>query len=157
MPLSAEERLRQVEDRLEIQDLRGRYCQLLDDRKWDDFVLLFTADGLFQGLDTVRGRANLRKFFGEQFPQMADDFYHFCSNGTIQVNGDAATGRISLQYLSVIKGASYVSAGHYDDTFARVDGRWLFASRILTFYFLSPLNEGWAGRPFPGRTKPEAK
>jgi hypothetical protein len=30
----------------------------------------------------------------------------------------------------------------------RQDGRWRFAARRLTFYFLAPLQEGWAGRPF---------
>lgn len=151
MPNSIEKRLRQVEDQLEIQQLRARYCHLLDDRKWDEFVLLFAEDGLFQGLEAVRGRADLREFFGVTFPQMAEDFYHFCSNGTAIIDGDEAKGRITLQYLSVINGESYVSAGHYDDTFVRVDGEWKFAARILTFYFLSPLSEGWAGRPFPGR------
>ena len=96
MPISVEERLKLVEDQLEIQQLRARYCHLIDDRKWDDFVLLFTEDGLFQGLDAVRGRADLRKFFGETFPAMAEDFYHFCCNGTVTVDGDTAKGRITL-------------------------------------------------------------
>jgi hypothetical protein len=51
-----------------------------------------------------------------------------------------------------VNGQSYVSAGHYDDTLVRVDGQWKFAVRLLTFYFLSPLSEGFAGRPFPGRS-----
>jgi hypothetical protein len=152
VPISVEERLKLVEDQLEIQQLRARYCHLMDDRKWDEFVLLFTEDGLFQGLEAVRGRANLREFFGVTFPAMAEDFYHFCSNGTVTVDGDNATGRITLQYLSVVGGQSYVSAGHYDDTLVRIDGQWKFAARILTFYFLSPLSAGWAGRPFPGRS-----
>ena len=148
MPISVEERLKLVEDQLEIQQVRARYCHFMDDRKWDDFVLLFTEDGLFQGLEAVRGRANLRKFFGETFPAMAEDFYHFCSNGTVTVDGDTAKGRITLQYLSVVNGQSYVSAGHYDDALVRVDGQWKFAARLLTFYFLSPLSEGWRGARF---------
>lgn len=146
-----EQRLQLVEDQLEIAQLRARYCHLLDERRWDEFVALFTADGVFEGLEAVSGHQALRAFFGERVPKLAEDFWHFCTNGTVEIDGDVATGRISMEYLSVTDGVSFVSAGHYDDVMRRVDGRWRFAARRITFYFLSPLSEGWAGRPFPGR------
>ncbi len=147
-----EERLKLVEDQLEIAQLRAHYCHLLDERRWDEFIALFTPDGVFEGLEAVCGHAALHAFFSERVPKLAEDFWHFCTNGTVEVDGDVATGRISMEYLSVTNGVSFVSAGHYDDVMHRVDGRWRFASRKITFYFLSPLSEGWAGRPFPGRT-----
>lgn len=143
-----EERLKLVEDQLEISQLRAHYCHLLDSRRWDEFVDLFTSDGVFEGLETVRGHDEIRAFFGERVPQLAEDFWHFCTNGTVEISGDTATGRISMEYLSVTKGISFASAGHYDDVLRRVDGRWRFASRTITFYFLSPLSEGWTGRRF---------
>lgn len=146
-----EERLRLVEDQLEIAQLRARYCHLLDESRWDEFVDLFTDDGVFEGLEAVSGRDELHAFFSQRVPKIAEDFWHFCTNGTIEVNGETATGRISMEYLSTTKGVSYISAGHYDDVLRHVDGRWRFASRKITFYFLTPLSEGWAGRPFPGR------
>jgi hypothetical protein len=148
--LTNEQRLRRIEDWQEITDLRGRYCHLLDEGKWPEFVDLFTPDGYFKGLAEARGRAELMTFFSERVPQMIEHFWHFCSNGTIELDGDHATGRISLDYLSLVKGVSYVSAGHYDDVFEHVDGRWRFKSRIITFYFLTPLEKGWAG--LPGRS-----
>jgi uncharacterized protein (TIGR02246 family) len=149
--MDLEARLRRVEDELEIAQLRARYCHLLDDRRWEEFVDLFTPDGEFVGLDRAQGRAGLLHFFSQVVPTLAEEFWHFCTNGTVEVQGDTATGRISLEYLSVVKGVSHVSAGHYDDVLRRVDGRWRFASRRITFYFLAPLSEGWAGRPFPRR------
>jgi hypothetical protein len=146
-----EDRLKFVEDQLEIAQLRAHYCHLLDERRWDEFIDLFTSDGVFEGLEAVRGRDAIYAFFSERVPKLAEDFWHFCTNGTVDVNGDVATGRISMEYLSVTNGVSYVSAGHYDDVMRRVNGRWRFASRKITFYFLAPLSEGWAGRPFPGR------
>ena len=64
-----------------------------------------------------------------------------------------ATGRVTLEYLSATDGVSYVSAGHYDDVMRKIGGQWRFASRKITFYYLSPLTQGWSGRPFPGRAK----
>lgn len=145
---SLEDRLRAVEDQLAIADLRARYCHLLDERRWPEFIALFTEDGVFEGLSAVRGRAALTTFFSQRVPAMTEEFWHFCSNGTVVLDGDRATGRISMEYLSVMKGVSYVSAGHYDDEMVKQDGVWRFASRRITFYFLAPLHEGWAGRPF---------
>ena len=145
---SIEERLRTVEDRQAIAELRARYCHLLDERRWPEFVDLFAEDGVFEGLSAVRGHKALMEFFGTRVPAMTEEFWHFCTNGTVDLDGDRATGRISLEYLSVVKGVSYVSAGHYDDEMVRVDGVWRFAARRITFYFLAPLSEGWAGRPF---------
>jgi hypothetical protein len=148
---SLEDRIQRIEDELAIGQLRARYCHLLDDRDWPAFIDLFTADGLFQGLEAVQGHAALMEFFSRRVPKLAQDFWHFCTNGTVEIDGDTARGRITLEYLSVSDGVSYVSAGHYDDVMVRQDGRWRFRSRIITFYYLAPLSRGWAGRPFPGR------
>jgi hypothetical protein len=148
---SLEQRIQRIEDELAIGQLRARYCHLLDDRDWPGFIDLFTADGVFQGLEAVRGHEALMEFFSQRVPKLAEEFWHFCTNGTVEIDGDTATGRITLEYLSVTGGVSYVSAGHYEDVMVRQDGRWRFRSRIITFYYLAPLSQGWAGRPFPGR------
>ena len=142
-----DERLQRVEDQLEIGQLRARYCHLLDEQRWDEFVDLFTEDGSFKGLAEVEGREALLAFFGKTVPTLGEGFWHFCTNGTVDLAGDTATGRISMEYLSVKDGVSYVSAGHYDDVLVRVGGRWKFRSRAITFYYFAPLSEGFVGRP----------
>jgi SnoaL-like domain len=145
--MTLEERLRRVEDELAIGQLRARYCHLLDDRDWPAFVDLFTEDGIFQGLKAVQGREALLQFFGTDFPKTTEAFWHFCTNATVEIDGDRATGRITLEYLSRIGGVSYAAAGHYDDVMVRVDSRWRFRSRVITFYFFGPLSDGWTGQP----------
>lgn len=145
--LTLEQRIRRIEDELEIGQLRARYCHLLDDRDWDAFIDLFTPDGSFIGLAEVKGRDDLMEFFSQTVPSLAEGFWHFCTNGTVELDGDRATGRISMEYLSVTKGVSFVSAGHYDDEMVRVDGRWKFKSRRITFYYYAPLSEGFVGGP----------
>ncbi|MBB1492318.1 nuclear transport factor 2 family protein [Paracoccus sp. MC1854] len=140
-------RLRAVEDRQAISELRAHYCHVLDARDWDALATLFTADGEFQGLAHVTGRDAIHRFFSTTVDRLAEGFWHFCTNATVQLDGDTATGRISMQYLSVKKGVSYVSAGHYDDELRREDGLWRFRKRQITFYYHAPLSEGFVGSP----------
>ena len=152
MTETLEARIQRIEDRSAISELRARYCHLLDDQDWDKFIALFTEDGAFSGLETVQGHGPLRAFF-ERFAAGTPDFWHFCTNETIAIDGDTATGRVTLEYLSATDGVSHVSAGHYDDVMRKTGGQWRFVSRRITFYYLSPLSQGWSGRPFPGRAK----
>lgn len=142
-----EQRLRRIEDELAIGQLRARYCHLLDDMRWPEFVDLFTEDGIFEGLSKATGHAELMQFFSIEVPKIAERFWHFCSNGTVDIQGETATGRISMEYLSVSAGVSYISAGHYDDVLQRVNGEWKFKSRKITFYFYSRLADGFTGTP----------
>ncbi|WP_138470193.1 nuclear transport factor 2 family protein [Poseidonocella sp. HB161398] len=144
---TVEERLQALEDRAEIAQLRAHYCHVLDHRDWPALAELFTADGEFQGLAHAKGRAEILHFFSKTVDPMAEGFWHFCTNPTVHLDGDRATGRISIQYLSQVSGTSYVSAGHYDDTLMREDGVWKFRKRQITFYYMAPLAEGFTGRP----------
>ncbi|MCP1198357.1 nuclear transport factor 2 family protein [Notoacmeibacter sp. MSK16QG-6] len=142
-----EERLDAIESWLAIGELRARYCHLLDDRNWDAFADLFTEDGEFDGLARVQGRAEIHRFFSTTVERLAEGFWHFCTNASIDLNGDEASGRISMQYLSVKNGTSFVSAGHYDDELVRSAGQWRFRRRRITFYYHAPLSEGFTGQP----------
>ena len=143
--MTLEERITRIEDELAIGQLRARYCHLLDDMQWPEFVDLFTPDGEFEGLSKVQGHAELMHFFSQDVPRIAERFWHFCTNGTVDINGHTATGRISMEYISITHGVSYVSAGHYDDVMVKEDGRWRFKSRKITFYFYSSMSEGFTG------------
>lgn len=142
-----ERRIQLLEDRAEIAQLRAHYCHVLDDRNWEELARLFTEDGEFQGLAHAVGRAEILHFFSQTVANIAEGFWHFCTNPTVHIDGDQATGRISMQYLSLKDGQSYVSAGHYDDTLQRVDGEWKFKKRQITFYYYSTLEKGFVGQP----------
>lgn len=142
-----ERRIAALEDRAAIAELRAQYCHVLDDRDWTALAGLFTGDGEFQGLAHVKGKDAVLRFFRDTVDGIAQGFWHFCTNPTVTLDGDTATGRISMQYLSVKNGVSYVSAGHYDDEFRREDGVWRFRRRRITFYYFAPLSEGFVGRP----------
>ncbi|WP_312871811.1 nuclear transport factor 2 family protein [Amycolatopsis acididurans] len=142
-----EARLRKLEDAHEIAQLRARYCQCLDDGRWDELASQFTENGAFIGLSTARGRDELRTFFAglQQGPLTA--WWHFSANETVTIEGDVATGETWLYQPCVVEGEAQVAAGRYRDRIERVGGRWLFAERHVTFFFWVPLAQGWA----PGR------
>jgi hypothetical protein len=143
-----EARIRRLEDIHEIGQLRARYCQFLDDGRWDELAELFTEDGTFAGVATARGRPALRTFFAELQKGPLSAWWHFSSNETVTVEGDRARGETWLDQPCVIEGQAHIAAGRYSDDMVRGgDGRWRFRERRVTFFWWGPLAEGWA----PGR------
>jgi hypothetical protein len=141
-------RLRRLEDAHAIGQLRARYCQCLDDGRWDELASLFTEDGAFIGLATARGRNELRGFFAGLWKGPLTAWWHFSANETIEVDGDTATGETWLFQPCVVHREAHVAAGRYRDRLTRQpEGGWLFAERAVSFFFWTPLADGWA----PGR------
>ncbi|MDQ0380488.1 nuclear transport factor 2 family protein [Amycolatopsis thermophila] len=138
-----EARIRRLEDVHEIGQLRARYCQYLDDGRWDQLADLFTEEGRFVGLSTASGRAELRTFFAGLQRGPLTAWWHFSANETVTVDGDVASGETWLYQPCVVEGEAHVAAGRYTDSLVRQDGRWLFAERKVTFFWWVPLAEGW--------------
>lgn len=143
-----EERLRRLEDLAEVQQLRARYCQHLDDGQWDALVDCFTPDGVFVGLSTAAGSAQLRTFFADLQAGSLSAWWHFSSNETLQLAGDRAYGTTWLLQPCVVNGESQLAAGRYTDEMVRCgDGRWRFSRRTVRFFWWADLHDGWdAGR-----------
>lgn len=152
--MDLEARVARLEDLHEIGQLRARYCQLLDDGRWDELVTLFTEDGSFVGLSTATGRSELRDFFAGLQEGPLQAWWHFSSNETIVLDPDLdgragrATGETWLHQPCVVDGRPHVAAGRYADRMRRCeDGRWRFEERKVSFFFWVPTDEAWA----PGR------
>lgn len=144
MSSDIEARLQRLEDLHELQQLRARYCQLLDDGRWEQLADLFTVDGAFVGLSTARGREGLISFFSGLQKGELSAWWHFSSNETLDLDGDSATGQTWLYQPCVVDGKAHVAAGRYTDQMVRgADGRWRFAERKVTFFWWVPADEGW--------------
>jgi hypothetical protein len=141
-------RLQRLEDLHALQQLRARYCQYLDDGRWEELAELFTDDGAFVGLSTARGRPELRTFFAGLQEGSLTSWWHFSSNETLDLDGDEATGQTWLLQPCVVEGQSQLAAGRYTDRMVGgVDGRWRFAERRVRFFWWADLQRGWdAGR-----------
>jgi hypothetical protein len=93
--MALEDRLRRLEDRAAIRELRHEYCYRIDDFDFDGFAALFTDDarvdfgpaGTYEGRDEVRQFA--REVVGEEYTFLA----HMVHNPIIDLDGETASGR----------------------------------------------------------------
>lgn len=142
-PGTVEQRLRRLEDIEEIRALDAAYCRLLDSADWPGLVELFTPDGEFAGLDTVRGRDALRDFFAGLAGGGLTAFWHHVGNHEITVDGDTARVRSALWQPCVQDGVPHVAAGRYHDELVRHGGRWHYRRKQVVFDYFAPLADGW--------------
>ena len=132
-----EARVKRLEDIHEIGQLRAKYCQYLDDGRWDLLAELFTEDGRFVGLSTATGRAELRTFFANlQNGHLSAWWPH--TNETVTIDGGAPRGDVAVP---TVRGRR--RSAHRRRSLFRFDGaperQWLFAERKVTFFWWAPL------------------
>lgn len=137
-----EQRLAVLADKDEIRELTARYCFAVADGDANAIVDMFTDDGVFmmRGKE-FRGRAGLQEMYDGAAVSPPRPFIQ---NHVIEVNGDDATGRCAVEIRLVVKEQAYTAAGHYFDTYRRVDGHWKFAARDFRVWHWVPLAKGWA-------------
>ena len=151
-----EAKVRELNDREAIRDLRYRYHEYVNEGKFADIANLFTEDGEldFGHLGRAKGRTELIAFFSPpaRLPHAGDReilpgisfVKQFIHNHVIHLQGDRGTGFAYLEAKPIYKGESFLVAARYDDEYVRQGGQWKFSKMSLTPYFMVPLREGWA-------------
>ena len=130
-------RLRQLEDRAEIERLLLDYGRHLDARDFAAYGRLFAEDGEWVGgFGTASGGpANIQAFMEKAMgtaPNTARN-YHLLTNFVITVTGDTATAWSRWAFVVPgPSGATIAQAGRYDDTLVRENGRWRFKRRTAS-------------------------
>ena len=118
-----------------IQRLQAAYADAVTRRDWPAVRLLFEPDAVVH-LDTrtrdplrLEGPDALVDFIDEAIRRFA--FFVFTIlNATVEVDGDAATGRVYLcEVRSDAEGTWSEAYGLYRDTYRRRDGAWRIAGR----------------------------
>ncbi len=138
-----EARLADLADREAIRELTSDYCQRVQRGDVEGVVELFCKDGSIEMGETVtRGREQLLSSYRDALAEMTPK--PFIHNHVIELDGDRARGVCSVEIRLVQAGRAYDAAGHYDDDYRKVDGRWRFARRVFVVYHWSPTTEGWA-------------
>jgi hypothetical protein len=146
------------ESLLELQALKSRYGELVDQRYSangvvDDATLERIADetaGLFTPDAVWDGGAGLGIATGQ--PAIAARLRaptlsfsrHLFVKPRLRVEGDRASGRWDLLCpCCLADGSAYWMCGFEDDEYVRTDGVWLHRSMRLTTLFMAPATEGW--------------
>ena len=140
--------LQSIADRVEIEALRGEFTDAAMMRDYDRLTSLFTPDGALRmphanielaGQEEIRG-------WGKRVPAVVDYFVQTTHPGTIQIDGDTASGRAYVSELIRLRdGSSHLNYAIYHDRYQRTRDGWKFTERAYEIRYLdiSPL----AGSP----------
>ena len=131
--MSIEARLKQVEDRIALQDVLTNYCNAVDSlRDMEGLLNCFTEDGVMDltgiHLPICVGHAGIRCFFMQVFKDMSHHA-HSSSNFTIdKLDGDTATCRACVIGTGATHdGNSVLVYVRYFLDYVRTPSGWKFA------------------------------
>jgi ketosteroid isomerase-like protein len=133
--------LQAIADRVEIEALRAEFTDAVMMRDYNRAALLFTADGELRmpnvpveltGPDQIRA-------WGRRVPEFVEYLIQTAHAGTVQLNGDTATGRTYMQELLRTRdGHSEVNFAIYHDRYQRTGDGWRFAERTYEIRYVDP-------------------
>ena len=123
-----------VSERLAIQDLTARYSFYTDTFQMEPWLALWSEDGIFDETATNTGYHEglpaLRAFF-QVIMDVMDCQVHFGGTHIIDIPSPSlATGILYAIVEGITKQGGAVRAVlYYEDTYCKVDDRWLFKKR----------------------------
>jgi ketosteroid isomerase-like protein len=128
-----------IADRVEIEALRGDFSDAVMMGERARLASLFTPDGVLRMPNVpveLAGRDEIRAW-GEKVQGSFDFFVQTTHPGTIQLDGDTASGRAHLQELIRLRdGGSYLNYAIYHDRYRRTADGWKFAERVYEVKYL---------------------
>jgi ketosteroid isomerase-like protein len=150
--------LQAIADRVEIEALRGDYTDAVMTRDYDRLASLFTPGGAVrmphineEAVSRTQIRADI-----ERLQALCDYFVQTTHPGTIELDGDTASGRAYLSELVRLRDAtSELNYAVYHDRYQRTAEGWKFTERVYEIRYLdtSPL-AGSAPRTARPTTQP---
>lgn len=122
-----------MSDRDDISDLVYRYSDAVTRKDRTQWAATWAEDAWW---DLGKGRLSRGRDTIVEFWQKAVDgltiVVQLVHNGAVAIDGETASGRWYVsEHLERTTGATGLLLAWYDDTYVRVDGQWLFASRSL--------------------------
>lgn len=142
-----EARIQTLEDTNAIRNLKARYAELCDDNyNPDGIAALFVEDAVWDSgpLGHFEGREAIREFFrgASRIFTLANPY---SLNSQLEVTGDTARAKWYLfMPCSVSDGDQAMwRAGIDEEEYVRMNGHWMFKSKVSTGLFNTPFGSGW--------------
>src|SRR4051794_20336447 len=131
--------LQAIADRVEIEALRGEFTDAIMTHDYDRFASLFTEDGVWRipyiEVEHVT-RANIRAAI-EQMQELWHYFIQVTSPGSVDIDGDVATGRAYVTEVGQMRnGHSELNYSVYHDRYRRTADGWKFTERVYEVRYL---------------------
>jgi ketosteroid isomerase-like protein len=131
--------LEAIADRVEIEALRGEFTDAAMMRDYDRAASLFTPDGALRIPDAnveLAGHKEIRAW-GERVPAVVDYLVQNTHPGTIQLDGDTASGRAYIcELIRLRDGSSHLNYAIYHDRYQRTGDGWKFTERVYEIRYL---------------------
>ena len=128
-----------IADRVEIEALRGEYTDAVMMRDYHRVASLFTPDGTWRMPNIpaeLTGREEISAW-GERVPGFVDYLVQTTHPGTIQLDGDTASGRAYLcELIRLRDGSSQLNYAIYHDRYRRTGDGWRFTERVYEVRYL---------------------
>jgi ketosteroid isomerase-like protein len=128
-----------IADRVEIEALRGEFTDAVMMRDRARLASLFTPDGALRMPNVpaeLVGREEIRAG-GERLQELWDFFVQNTHPGTIELDGDTATGRAYLQEVMRLRdGSSQLNYAIYHDRYRRTPDGWKFTERVYEIRYV---------------------
>jgi len=128
-----------IADCVEIEALRGEFTDAAMMRDRARLASLFTPDGALRMPNIpveLVGREEIREG-GERLQAQWDFFVQTTHPGTIQLDGDTATGRAYIQELARARdGRQGMNYAVYHDRYQRTGDGWKFTERVYEVRYL---------------------
>ena len=145
-----------------IHDLGALYARAVDDHDIDTLVAMFTPGGVFERRGVAAtGADEVRAAYVASFDTYRT-MLHTAHPGVVELHGDGTASGWSHGHAELATKSTLVLASYrYEDELRRVDGRWRFARRAITFMYAVPADQmatsfGGVDRIRWPRTAPEA-
>ncbi len=135
-----------VADKLEIHELLARYGHAIDTGAADDLAATFTEDGVFDGPGGTHTGTEAIRAMGREYHDHPDinDTQHWTNSVVIEGSGDEAHITCYGMCVSPTVDGSAIRIeliNRYEDDVRRVDGTWLFQSRVVHDVFPESIND----------------
>ena len=139
-------RITRLEDQLAIRELCGRYSVALDDHDFDTLGMLFAPQAVYGWVDSPAqavGRDAVVDLLRRRVAPAGPSF-HFNHDILIDwehTDSARVTGTVSGHAEVCPSGVQLIGAIRYRDHYVKVESRWMFAQRLLSFLYFVPVDE----------------
>lgn len=144
--VSLEQRIQRLEDRAEIQELAVLYGYIMDERDEKGIREIFMENATLRSQDGV--------FAAEGIDAIVDTYLgrfkalgptnHYSHGHVIRFyedDPDAAFGLLASHAEVVRNDVPMQVALRYKDEYRRVNGKWMFSDRLMSYMYYMPLSE----------------
>ena len=140
-----------MNDQQEITELLAHYADAVNRRDLEAWTKVWSEDGIYtlNGASKRVGRDAIVALY-EKAMAMVESMLQVVHNGTVEVDGDSATGRWYVsEHHGLGDGKSVYVIGVYQDRYIRTADGWKFAERHFDQLYLENRNGDLSGTTFP--------